>query len=172
MGAEACCLAKDWLWPFLQCQPMLCKDVWASYGKTGSSNHITMPLICDRVHLVKQIQLSHGKQALLIWANGRFWVNTSRVSKIRQRRDLTQLLACWSGRTGLGCRSCALAPLLAAAAAGLTHQGMRQDTADRKQEADSETAWKESPVIHLFSPEPFFLLHNLSVRALKAPYSS
>lgn len=45
---------------------------------------------------------------------------------------------------GLGCCSRGLAPLqvLLVAAAGVTHQGMRQDTAGREQEAVTETAWR------------------------------
>lgn len=71
-------------------------------------------------------------------------------------------LSPWCGRMGLGCCSSGLAPLqvLLVAAAGVTHQGMRQDTAGREQEADTETAWKA------FSPGPFFSsIHNLAIRA-------
>lgn len=76
-------------------------------------------------------------------------------------------LSLWRGRMGFGCCSCGLAPLqvLLVAAAGLTHQGMREDTAGRKQEADTVTAWKAQPN-HLFPLGLlFFLLQNLAKRA-------
>lgn len=66
---------------------------------------------------------------------------------------------------GLGCCSCRLAPLqvLLVAAAGLTHQGLRQDTAGGEQEADIETDWKS----WAFSPGPFFFLYTTWLLELK-----
>lgn len=70
-------------------------------------------------------------------------------------------LSLWCGRTGFGCCSCGLAPLqvlllLVAAAAGLTHQGMREETAGRKQEADTVTALVSSAKPPLSSGVSFF----------------
>lgn len=75
-------------------------------------------------------------------------------------------LSLWCGRMGLSCCSCGLAPLqvLLVAAAGLTRQGMRQDTAEREQEAHTEAAWKAGLSLRGL----FFPLRNLVVRADKA----
>lgn len=99
--------------------------------------------VTDRVHLVLQIQPSHAEQASSIRANKGFRVGTPRVSSIRKRWDLTQLLACgvagWAlAAAAVGWHHCKCCLLQQQA----WHQGMRQDTAGRKQEADTETAWK------------------------------
>lgn len=125
--------------------------------------------VIAREHLLQWIQLSHAKQASSIWANGGFSEVSSQVSSIRQfaRMRFDSALSLWCGRMSLGCCSCGLATLqvLLVPAAGLTHQGMRQDTAGRKQQAGNETAWKAG------QPTPFFSI-QLAIRAVKAPWYS
>ena len=155
-AVHGCCsllgLAKTGLWPLARARcAKVCRArmsgatgglIWQKLGQVIIlQSHSS---VIDREHLVQRIQLSHAKQDLSIWADGGCGVVSGQVSSIRQfaRMRFDSALSLWCGRMGLGCCSCGLAPLqvLLVPAAGLTHQGMRQDTAGRKRQAGNETA--------------------------------
>lgn len=126
------------------CPTMLCKDAWASYGITGSSNHITIQLMCDKWSALGQNRVTESfEQVSSIWG------------ALSGGRDEIWLVAGWALP---GCCSCWLATLqvLLVSAARRTHT---RDW-DRIQQEESRRHWdgQESWAAHGSLQPGFFFL--------------